>query len=83
MDENLRIARGREAMTSSLELSPKLHVVVDLAALRDPDPAVLAAEGLRTMFRIADGKACVDHPEGVGQIEAGLIGSPVTELTCH
>ncbi len=83
MGDDLGVAVRLEAVAELLELAAKLGVVVDLAVLHRPEPAVGRGQRLVASLEVDDGEPGGDHPEAVGEVEADAVGASVKELARH
>ena len=81
--DDLGVRGGLEAMSELTKLPLELDVVVDLAVLHDPVPAVLVRERLVAAGEIDDRKARVRHPEPAVEIQADAVGTTVMKLPRH
>ena len=83
MDEDLRVAAGREPVAGPLEAVPNLGVVVDLAVLDDLDAAVLVADRLVATVEIDDREPPRGDRRRPLRERAGAVGSAVDERRVH
>ena len=88
MDEHLRVAARREAVSARGEVVAQLAVVVDLAVLHEVDAAVLVSHRLVAVLEVddreppgADPGLPVDHqPGAVGAAVGQRPGHPVEDV---
>ena len=83
VNDDLGIGAGGEAVPESAKLLGELRVVVDLAVLHDPQPAVLVRERLVAAREIDDGEARVDHAEAAVEVQTDTVGTAVEQLAGH
>ena len=83
LGDHLGVASGGEAMAQILELRDQLDVVVDLAVLHHPVPAVFVRERLVAAGEVDDCEPVVRHPVAPVDVEAGAVGTAVAELAGH
>ena len=81
--EHFGVALGGEPVAASLELGPKLAVVVDLAVLDDPDRLVLVADRLIAAREIDDGQASRSEADVAVDVRATAVGAAVNEGLVH
>src|SRR5262249_6682565 len=78
--DHLGVARRRESVAEAPQFRLQLDVVVDLAVLHDPVPAVLVGERLIPVDEVDDGESSRRHSETPVQVETGPVRSTVLQL---
>src|SRR5579884_1451585 len=83
VDDDLRIAGGREAVAPREQVPPQLPVVEDLAVVHDPDRPVLVGDRLVAACEVDDAQPAAAQPRGAAQVQARCVGAPVRERLGH
>ncbi len=83
VSDDLGVGRRREHVPERAQLVLQLDVVVDLAVLHDPVPAILGRERLVASLEVDDRETRVRHPEAPVEVEPDAVGTAVLQLARH
>src|SRR5690349_8019811 len=83
MDQRLRVASARYAVSLALELAAELPEIVDLSIEHRTDSSVLIEDGLSTAGDINDAEPTHPERDSRRDVAALVIGTPVPDGVAH
>ena len=83
VNDRFGVAVGVERVAEFLQFLAQFAVVVDLAVENDPGGAILVVNGLLPALQIDDREASHAQPDGIVEVEAVVVWSPMTNGGAH